>query len=203
MVCVVDYELCNVGSVVNMLKKLGAPAIASGKSEDIESAEKVILPGVGSYDAAMAQIDRMNLKGALNRVALESEKPVLGICLGMHLMGDSSEEGSASGLGWIPGKVVRFDFSDGPKKKIPHMGWNFCESRSDALLFQDFESQARFYFVHSYHYQCQDQYVQATTNYGMNFPSAIRSKNIFGAQFHPEKSHKYGLRFLKNFLEFQ
>jgi glutamine amidotransferase len=193
----------NLGSILNMLKKIGISATISSKTEDVMKADKLILPGVGAFDQGITNIKDMGLLPVLNEKILHQKTPVLGICLGMQLLTRRSEEGKLPGLGWIEGQTVRFHFDQKQTNlKIPHMGWNSVSVLHKDSLFQGLEEEAAFYFVHSYHVVCDHEAdVLATTHHGYNFVSAIQKDNIFGTQFHPEKSHKYGLRILKNFVE--
>lgn len=201
MIVIIDYEVGNVSSIKNMLKKAGYDSMISRDDGDIAKAEKLILPGVGSFDHGMSMLKKFGLVETLNSKVIESKAPILGICLGMQLLLESSQEGQEKGLGWIKGEVKRFDFGENRQKlKVPHMGWNHVESRRDNLLFQGFEQTPRFYFVHSYYVSCEEENNSiGTTCYGFDFTSAVCNSNVFGTQFHPEKSHKYGLQLLKNF----
>lgn len=201
MILIIDYGMGNLGSIQNMLKKAGYKAEISSNPHQIEEADKIILPGVGSFDRAMSNLDELGLKVLLQKKA-SLGTPVLGICLGMQLLADSSEEGVLNGLGLIPGKVVKFNIS--PDLKVPHMGWNVVEYNPASIIFQNFKEwdEARFYFIHSYHYIPKDvAHIDGKTMYGDFFASAVSRNNIFGVQFHPEKSHKFGLQLLKNFIE--
>lgn len=203
MIVVIDYGMGNLGSILNMLKKIGAPAQVSSNADDIARASKLILPGVGAFDAGMKRLAELNLIDLLNDKALNQKTPTLGVCLGMQLLTRKSQEGVLPGLGWIAGETVRFHFdSQHAHLKIPHMGWNTITLEKPGALFAGLDSTARFYFVHSYHIvcECADDVV-TTTEYGYAFVSALERDNIFGAQFHPEKSHKFGMRVLKNFVE--
>jgi glutamine amidotransferase len=204
VVIIVDYGMGNLGSIANMLKKIGVRARISSSLSEIESADKLILPGVGAFDTGMARLTELGFVDALNDKVLHDKTPILGLCVGMQLFAQRSEEGKLPGLGWLDAEVVRFKF--GPEQrglKIPHMGWNYIRIHMSSQLFIEMPQEARFYFVHSYHLVCQDERdVLATTVYGYEFPSIIMSRNIMGAQFHPEKSHKFGMRLLKNFVEY-
>lgn len=200
MITIVDYGMGNWGSVQNMLKRIGVPAQITNEPETILKAEKIILPGVGSFDAAMSRIDDLGLLEPLTQKAATEKVPVLGICLGMQLLTGSSEEGERDGLNLIPAKTVKFKH-ESVSYKVPHMGWNLVHETQSHMMTCSFEADTRFYFVHSYYVIAADEkYVLAQTNYGYDFASLITNgDNIFGAQFHPEKSHSYGMRFLESF----
>ena len=203
MITIVDYGVGNLGSIANMLKKVGTKAISSSDPEVLQKADKLILPGVGAFDAGMRKLRESGLVPVLNELVLEKRIPVLGLCLGMQLMTKRSEEGAEAGLGWIDAETVRFKF--GPENahlKIPHMGWNTLDIRRQHSLVSDLGFESRFYFVHSYHIVCSDEMdVVAYTEYGYPLATVINKGNIMGAQFHPEKSHKFGMKLLKNFVE--
>ncbi len=205
MVIILDYGMGNLGAHLNMMRKIGFDAVkVSANLDDLEKAEKIIIPGVGSFDAGMKNLSKPGLIEVLRFKALEQKVPVLGICLGMHLFANGSEEGNTRGLGWIDTSVVRFKFNAlNEPLKIPHMGWNTVKMKKESVLFNGMmEQENRFYFVHSYHMDAfSDRYIVATSNYGYDFPAAVQKDNIFGVQFHPEKSHKFGLRLYKNFIE--
>lgn len=201
MIAVIDYDMGNVGSVLNMLKKLGVPAKATREPVELAEASGLLLPGVGAFDQGMQRLRHYDLIGLLQDLVLGECKPVLGICLGMQLMAKGSEEGSASGLGWIDSTVRFFQRDPGqPRLRVPHMGWNFIQPIEpvDPLL-ADLPSPARFYFVHSYHYPANLPCAIATTRHTATFTSVLAKGNIRGCQFHPEKSHGFGLRLLANF----
>jgi glutamine amidotransferase len=202
MITIVNYGLGNLGSISNMLKKIGVKSQINSDHEEIEKAQKIILPGVGHFDRAMERIGQLGLKEILNQKALKEKVPVLGICLGMQIITKSSEEGQLPGLGWVPAKTVRFGFSKESNLKIPHMGWNLVQRSAPSPLTENFEPEHRFYFVHSYHARVEDEkYSILKTEYGYLFDSAIQNDNIFGVQFHPEKSHRFGMRLLENFAK--
>ncbi|HEC91426.1 MAG TPA: imidazole glycerol phosphate synthase subunit HisH [Candidatus Atribacteria bacterium] len=203
MIVIIDYGVGNVGSILNMLKKIKADAKISSDISDIEMADKLILPGVGSFDDAIKNIKAAGLLPTLNEKVIKNKTPILGICLGMQLFSEKSEEGSLPGLGWIKGETVRFKLLNKQKKlKIPHMGWNTIKVERDSTLLKGLYENARFYFVHSYHLKCYNEKdIVATTWHGYNFPSIVEKNNIVGVQFHPEKSHKFGMQILKNFVE--
>ncbi len=201
MIVIVDYGLGNLGSIQNMIKKAGGSSVISSDPKDIEKADKLILPGVGAFDNGMSNIKKMGLIDVLNTKVLKQKTPVLGLCLGMQLFAKSSEEGKLPGLAWIDSVNLRFNFDD-TRLKVPHMGWNELELKKKSALFDGMPEEKRFYFVHSYHMACNDKAdILATTNYGIDFVSAIQKGNIFGTQFHPEKSHKFGLMLFRNFIE--
>lgn len=203
MITIIDYGMGNLRSIQNMLKHVGVSSEITSEMSAIERAESIILPGVGAFDKAVANIEKMRLRDILRKKALEEKIPILGICLGMQLLGNYSEEGNAEGLGLIDAESKRFNFSHaGQQLNIPHMGWNTILPRQDKSLFRDMDEQSRFYFVHSYHVVCRhEEHILAETEYGIPFTSAIADNNIFGVQFHPEKSHKFGMTLLKNFAE--
>jgi glutamine amidotransferase len=203
MIVIVDYGMGNLRSILNKLQRMDAEAIISSKVEDIEKAEKLILPGVGSFAAGMDNLEKHNLIHILTKKVIEEKVPILGICLGMQLLTKRSEEGNADGLGWIDAETKQFEFErNNNKLKVPHMGWNTIDIRRDSALLKGIPINSTFYFVHSYHVCCNGaNSVVATTNYGYDFTSVIQKENIFGTQFHPEKSHKNGIRLLKNFVE--
>lgn len=201
-ITVVDYGAGNIGSVINMIRKSGGQAVASGLPDELLRANKILLPGVGSFDNAMGRLRNLALIDVLRNRA-EAGVPFFGICLGMQLLSDSSEEGTLPGLGLIPGKVRRFKFDgDQTHLKIPHMGWNRVQSLREHPLCKGLEQDARFYFVHSYFYECENpEYVLFKSTHGCDFASGVQRENIMGVQFHPEKSHRYGMQLMKNFIE--
>lgn len=201
MVTIVDYGMGNLGSIANMLEAVGSNSIITSDIALIESATKLILPGVGSYDAGMNNIKRRNLIPILNQKVLEEKIPILGICLGMQLMTKSSEEGSCDGLGWVNGSAHKFKDSLGKSLKVPHMGWNTVTASKNSSLFNG-STESRFYFVHSYYIKLRDQTEQLlSTNYGLKFTSGFEKDNIYGVQFHPEKSHEYGKAMFQSFVK--
>ena len=203
MIVIVDYGVGNLGSIANMFKKIGVPAVISSDSKTIEAADRFVLPGIGAFDAGMSNLKERGFIPILNRLALEKKVPVLGHCLGLQLMTRNSEEGSLPGLGWFDAETLRFKFDESrPGLKIPHMGWNTIDICQPHPLLSNLEEESRFYFVHSYYVGSNDpDSVLATTDYGGPFHSVLARENIMGAQFHPEKSHKFGMRILKNFSE--
>jgi len=203
MIVIVDYGMGNVGSIKNMLHRVGAASVIAAEPEAIRSAEKLILPGVGAFDKAMECLDRLNLIGVLNEKVLREGAPLLGICLGMQLLSRRSEEGQRPGLGWIDAETVRFRFDESHAGlKLPHMGWNAVDVVRPSPILDDRHEGSRFYFVHSYHVRCaEERHVLAVATYGVTFHAAVIHGNIMGTQFHPEKSHKFGMRLLKRFAE--
>lgn len=198
MITIVDYGMGNLGSIQNMFKRIGAAAEITGDVEQIARAEKILLPGVGAFDNAMLRIDESGLREVLDQKALVERVPVLGICLGMQLLTRSSEEGGRPGLGWVAAQTRRFPAL--PGLKVPHMGWNVVEQTQDSELTRDLTGEVRFYFVHSYYVQVDDDRdAILNAHYGIGFTAALQHGNIYGAQFHPEKSHRFGMQLLKNF----
>lgn len=202
MITIIDYGMGNLGSIQNMLKKIGAESIITNDLEKIAIADKVIFPGVGAFDRAMHNLTDLKMLPVLNEIVLKKKIPILGICLGMQLLSNFSEEGNVKGLQYIDGEVVKFRLSKDSEIKIPHMGWNTVDFKKKNSLTEDMPDESRFYFVHSYHFKCNYQKnVLSVTNYGDDFVSAVIKDNIYGVQFHPEKSHKFGMQLLKNFVE--
>lgn len=202
MITIVDYGMGNLGSVKNMFKRIGVESKISSEISEIDKASKLLLPGVGSFDAAMTLLNSNGFKEILDHKVLREKTPILGICLGMQLLTRKSEEGLLPGLGWISADTIKFNFDQQFEFKIPHMGWNSVNIIKENGLTKDLMEEPKFYFVHSYKVHCDNSDdVIGTTNYGANFHSMISHENIYGAQFHPEKSHKYGMQILQNFAE--
>jgi glutamine amidotransferase len=201
MITIVDYGMGNLGSIRNMLKKIGVESEITADPSRIAAATKLVLPGVGAFDSGMENLEKSGLVPLLNERVRGAEVPILGICLGMQLMTHSSSEGERRGLGWVDAKALRFAPAD-PSLKVPHMGWNVARPvRSDALL-EALPAESRFYFVHSYYVACdRREDVLLTTRYGADFDSGFRHGNVWGVQFHPEKSHRFGMHLLRNFAE--
>jgi len=205
MVAIIDYGLGNLGSIANMLKAIGEKTIVTSDAEKIHNVERLILPGVGAFDAGKEQLEKRGLDSVIQR-EVASGKPILGICLGMQLLGRKSEEGKKAGLGLIPFDNVRFDFSNIDENlrkqlKIPHMGWDIVAFKKNVPLLQDIQGTQRYYFVHSYHAVCDsEENVLMTCDYGYEFVAAVCKDNVYGAQFHPEKSHDFGMKIFENFV---
>jgi glutamine amidotransferase len=201
MIAIIDYEMGNIGSIRNMLAKLGFQSEITNDKDRIAAADRLILPGVGAYDAGMESLDRSGLIPLLNERVLQQKVPTLGICLGMQLMCRRSEEGERKGLGWIEADVIRFQPAD-PRIKVPHMGWNVVVPVQPAPLIEGMPDESRFYFVHSYFVRCErSEDVLLTSAHGQKFDAAFRHGNLWGVQFHPEKSHRFGMQLLRNFAE--
>jgi glutamine amidotransferase len=197
----IDNGLCNVGSMANMVRKAGGQVRVSADPAQIATAQKLIFPGVGHFGHAMALLRESGLVEVLQDAVIERKIPILGVCLGMQLFSRHSEEGDADGLGWIDARTIRLTPGD-PALKVPHMGWNAIQPTRPDPLFSGLDDEARFYFVHSYHVVCNDPAdVLARTTHGAPFVCAVRRENIWGVQFHPEKSHRYGLALMKAFVE--
>jgi imidazole glycerol-phosphate synthase subunit HisH len=202
MTTVIDYKTGNLGSIQNILNHIGEKSVVTSDKSEIARAEKIILPGVGAFDTGMSNLMKLGIIDILNKKVLDDKIPVLGICLGMQLFSDKSDEGTLPGLGWVKAKTSRFNFINSREYKIPHMGWNFIKQLKPSRLFENMFKDARFYFVHSFYLDPVDiSDVLATTLYEIEFTSAIEKGNIMGVQFHPEKSHKFGMKLLKNFVE--
>lgn len=204
MIVIVDYGIGNLASVLNMFKKIGVKdVLVSGDKATISSASKIILPGVGAFDAGMNNLEKSGLIPVLNKKALEEKVPVLGICLGMQLLTQQSEEGQKKGLAWIDAETLKFHPDPALKLKVPNMGWNYIQvKRANPLV--DMNSKNRFYFVHSFYVKCFDENQSlATSNFGTDFTCMVNKENIFGAQFHPEKSLKFGMKVFENFAKLQ
>jgi imidazole glycerol-phosphate synthase subunit HisH len=200
---VVDYGVCNLGSILNMCRRLGIEALAATSAEEIRSAQRIILPGVGAFDAGMRNLAERGLVESLQQAAIERQVPILGICLGMQLMAQSSSEGRLPGLGWTRAHVKHFkEIASVPTErlKFPHIGWNFLEFAGPHALLAGLTELPRFYFVHSYCVDsAEDETLARATYGGIRFAAMIARHNIVGVQFHPEKSHRFGMRLLSNF----
>jgi glutamine amidotransferase len=203
MIAIVDYDVGNVGSVQNMLRKIGAKAEITRDKDILRAADKLVLPGVGAFDEAVANLRRFGLWDLLDELVLKQRKPILGVCLGAQLMTKYSEEGTQPGFGWLDAHIQRFRAPTCATLRIPHMGWNsVTPTRSDIGIFQSVPEPMRFYFVHSYHMVAdKPEIALGTTPYGAPFASVLGRDNIVAMQYHPEKSHKYGLKIYRNFAE--
>lgn len=204
-IVIVDYDTGNVNSIVNMLKKIGFDSEVTSDIELIDRADKLILPGVGSFDTGVNNLKKKNLIEILNKKVIHDKTPILGICLGMQLLGKKSSEGELNGFGWVDFEAVKFDLKEiNVSLKVPHMSWNDVKMSKKSALFENMHEESRFYFVHSYFFKETDDnksQVLTTTTYGHEFVSSIEKENIFGVQFHPEKSHKYGMKLLENYVK--
>ncbi|PSL06319.1 imidazole glycerol phosphate synthase subunit HisH [Cecembia rubra] len=201
-VVIIDYGMGNIGSIINMLKFLGYKSVVSNDETIIKNADKIILPGVGHFDHAIENIQKLHLLEVINETAIIKKKPFLGICLGMQIMCQSSEEGELSGLSLIDAHVKKFSFNLQSNLKVPHMGWNLISISKDSNLLDSLDNNSRFYFVHSYYVQCKNEGdILTKTNFGLDYVSSFEKDNLIGVQFHPEKSHRFGITLFKNFLE--
>lgn len=201
MIGVINYGLGNVQAFLNIYRRLGIPAQSVHTPETLKEAEKIILPGVGAFDWAMARLTDSGMRGALTERVLRERVPVLGVCVGMQMLAHSSDEGILEGLGWIPGKVKKLNPADTRGMlPLPHMGWNTINCRSDDPLFAGFNEDPSFYFLHSFYFEAEDRaHESSTCAYGTEFTASVRRDNVFGVQFHPEKSHDWGIQLLNNF----
>ncbi|MEO5990245.1 MAG: imidazole glycerol phosphate synthase subunit HisH [Ferruginibacter sp.] len=201
-IVVIDYGMGNIGSVCNMFKHIGVSVTVSSDMKTIANAEKLVLPGVGHFDRAMDNINSLGIFNLIRDKSIIHKTPILGICLGMQIMCESSEEGSLPGLSLIKGEIRKFKFADELKLKIPHMGWDTIEINKKSDILCNLDNNSRFYFVHSYFVSCENSSdILTYTNYGDKFVSSFQVENIIGVQFHPEKSHKFGMNLFKNFIE--
>lgn len=201
MIAIVNYGLGNVQAFSNIYKKLGIPHLVASTADEVRGAERIILPGVGAFDWAMTRLNESGMREALQESVIGRGTPVLGICVGMQMLARRSDEGVLDGLGWIDAEVHRFaDPGPGSPVSLPHMGWNDVTPRESDGLFRGLDTGARFYFLHSYYFApCADRNVLATTDYNGVYASSVRERNVYGVQFHPEKSHQWGIQLLKNF----
>lgn len=201
MITIIDYGSGNIKAIANIYEKLKVPYIIASTPEQVVGANKLFLPGVGAFDETISKLDSTGFRKVLDKEVLENKVPIMGICVGMQILADSSEEGSCKGLGYIKGKVKKIDSNlILQKPKLPHLGWNSIEVIKESNLLKDIDPVFGFYFLHTYYFECEDQNnVLATTNYGATFASAVYNENVFGIQFHPEKSHHNGVTLLHNF----
>lgn len=203
MITILDYGLGNIRAFANAYKRLNVETKIARSASDLDDASKFILPGVGSFDHAMMLLNDSGMRERLDEQVLSNKIPVMGICLGMQIMAKSSDEGKMSGLGWIDGNVILFDAETIPyATRLPHMGWNSINPHTDNKILKNLSSNSRFYFLHSYYFTCEkEENILTTTEYGISFSSAVCNENIYGIQFHPEKSHSSGIQLLKNFAD--
>jgi len=201
MIGIINYGSGNINAIANIHKRFEIPFMLVNKPDDLDQCSKLILPGVGDFDETMRLLTESGLKAGLNQYVLEKKLPIIGFCVGMQIMGFKSEEGSNEGFGWIPGNIKKLDINSLERKPyLPHMGWNTINIKQDHLLFDGLSHVDGFYFLHSYYFECRDSTnILSTTNYGNPFPSVVRHENIFGIQFHPEKSHENGMQIFRNF----
>ena len=201
MITIIDYGVGNVFAFQNVFKRLSIPSKIAKCENDLMGSSKLILPGVGHFDYAMSQLNNSGMRDRLDELVLKEKIPVIGICVGMQMMAKKSDEGTLDGLCWIDANVKKFDEATiNHHTKLPHMGWNDVKPNENHPLFKGLEQQAIFYFLHSFYFKCSNQENSISkTDYGINFSSSIQHDNIYGIQFHPEKSHSYGERLLKNF----
>lgn len=200
MLAIINYGLGNLTSIQNMCKRLGIEATITNDPEAIRTASKLILPGVGHFKRGMENLHSTGLKAVLDEQVLQQKKPILGICLGAQLMTRHSEEGDVTGLNWVDATTVRFDQSKDQSMKVPHMGWSEIMTTTNNRLWSNLPAEPRFYFVHTYHFLFQEKTeIAATCHYSYDFACAFQKGNIYGTQFHPEKSHKFGMQVLQNF----
>jgi imidazole glycerol-phosphate synthase subunit HisH len=200
MIRIVDYGLGNIQAFLNVYKRLNIPAERARSADELADAQRLVLPGVGAFDHAMELLDASGMRGRLDEMVLERRVPVLGICVGMQILASTSQEGTRPGLGWVPGRVRSFASLEQPGLMLPHMGWNDVVPAPGNPLFAELEADARFYFLHSFFFECEDPaHAAARAQYGVDFACAVRSGHVHGVQFHPEKSHHFGTALLKNF----
>lgn len=203
MIAIIDYGVGNISAFVNIFKQLNIPAKVAKNEAELQDVDKLILPGVGHFDYAMQRFNESGMKDRVNDLVTIEKKPVVGICVGMQMMAERSDEGELRGLGWIDSEVIKFDETmRSAKLPLPHMGWNDVIPTADNPLFTNLTKEARFYFLHSYYFKCkQIENSIADADYGSRFTCAVNRHNVYGVQFHPEKSHHYGITLLKNFAE--
>jgi imidazole glycerol-phosphate synthase subunit HisH len=201
-ILILDYSVGNLHSVKRKIQRLGITPVVSSSISDIRRADKIIMPGVGHFKTAMDCLNDLKLIEALQKAVLITKKPILGICLGMQLMAKKSEEGNVEGLGWLDAEVVKFDVRDPIKYKVPHTGWNQIQIIKQSLLMKNILPSSEFYFTHSYHFKASmSGDILNQTTYEYDFTTAVERGNIFGVQYHPEKSHDAGIQLLKNFID--
>ena len=203
MITLVNYGLGNIQAFANIYNRLNIPVFIANTHDELARADKIILPGVGAFDWAMTKLNESGMRGCLDDIVIVRRRPVLGVCVGMQMMARRSEEGLLEGLGWIDAEVRKFDEAGFTQKTyLPHMGWNDAQPKRTECLFRGLDTDARFYFLHSYYFVCNNpDDVIATTSYGIKYASAVAKNNIYGIQFHPEKSHSNGIQLLHNFAK--
>jgi glutamine amidotransferase len=203
MISIVNYGSGNIQAICNIYGRLGVPYVVASKPEEVRAGDKIVLPGVGAFDQAISELERSGLRAALDECVLGGRRPILGICVGMQLLAQSSEEGVLPGLGWIAGHVRKFDRSRFTGAgRLPHMGWNTVALTRENGLLRGIDLERGFYFLHSYYFSCDDPADElARTDYGGEYACAVNRDNVYGVQFHPEKSHQAGIQLLKNFAE--
>lgn len=203
MITIIDYGSGNIRAIANIYEKLNIPYLIAKNPDDVIGAKKIFLPGVGAFDETISKLDEIGFRSVLDKEVLDNKVPILGICVGMQILAETSEEGTLKGLGYIKGHVKKFDIKRlSAKPKLPHLGWNSIEIKRKTPLFENIDPQQGFYFLHTYYFECSnDNDVLSTTNYGYSFSSSVNHNNIFGFQFHPEKSHSNGVNLLHNFAK--
>lgn len=203
MITIIDYGSGNISAIANIYEKLNISYLIAKNPDDVIGAKKIFLPGVGAFDETISKLDEIGFRSVLDKEVLENKVPILGICVGMQILAETSEEGSLKGLGYIKGHVKKLDATKlDEKPKLPHLGWNSIEIKRNSPLFNNIDPQKGFYFLHTYYFECSNNNdILSTTHYGNSFSSAINDNNIFGFQFHPEKSHSNGINLLHNFAK--
>jgi glutamine amidotransferase len=203
MITIINYGSGNINAIGNIYDSLNIPFKIANNPSQVENSEKIILPGVGAFDETISMLDESGFRKILDEEVLSKKVPVIGICVGMQILAKSSEEGTLPGLGWIDGVVKKIDKSIlMHKPKVPHLGWNSVNIKKDSKLLEGIDEEEGFYFLHSYYFECNNQNdILSTTNYGKEFSSAVNNNNIYGVQFHPEKSHHNGVKLLQNFAK--
>lgn len=201
VITIIDYGAGNIGSIVNMVNRMGGESKVTTLASDLIEAKKIILPGVGNFDFGMKKLNESGFIETLEKKVLNDKVPILGICLGAQMMCKNSEEGNLKGFGWFDANVKKFDFENQNELRIPHMGWNYIENKKENLITEGLAEKSKFYFVHSYYISSNNpSEILLETNYGLPFVSALQKENIYAVQFHPEKSHKFGMQLFKNFI---
>jgi imidazole glycerol-phosphate synthase subunit HisH len=201
MITLINYGSGNIHAIANIYKRINIPYVITDDIKVLKRAQKLILPGVGDFDETMMLLKKMDIKSILDELVLEKKIPILGVCVGMQILGNSSEEGKSEGFGWIKGQIKKIDVTKlKSKPHLPHMGWNTVTPQRNSMLFDNTIIENGFYFLHSFYFDCHNSAdVLATTSYGREFAAAIQSENVYGFQFHPEKSHQNGIELFRNF----